>query len=239
MTFGDFKSMVAAYMNRETSVFTVNGVDLLARAVNQAKRWAEKQHDFEAARMSAKLPNFSVTTGGKISSVVSNDEPGKIVAVKTIERAFLPFSDGSGTFPIEVVSRAVHQNRVRRKYEDYIISNPKTLPTLTVNYWQLVRWSDLLYLVPADVNGLGTELFDLGLDIVRWLPEYSASTDEDFLLTYCEEFMLFRSVLQLNFLVKEDQRVPISTKAVQDAWEGVLRWDNGQISGTNDDATMD
>jgi hypothetical protein len=60
-----------------------------------------------------------------------------------------------------------------------------------------------------------------------------------FLLDFCFDYMLFRTLFELNFFIKEDVRVNISEKLLSDIWENVIKWNATFIANTVDDVTLD
>ncbi len=241
MTFLEFKKMVAAYMTRDLETFTLNGVDVIGRAIHQARRWAERSHNFEFSRMSARLEKVHFQNGALLSSAVNNDGGTEQVAVKVIERAFLQFNDGSGQFPIHVVSRARHMMGVLSHYESLTSVDPRqnAAGIFRQGEFQLVRWGPRVYIHPADSTALGAEVLPVYMDVVRWMPDYKRDEDTDYFLEYCEDFIKFRTIYELNFMLKEDLRVPLSKTALEDSWESVRKWDSSIITGSVDDANLD
>lgn len=250
MEITDFRKQVAGFMNRTEASFVVNGYDLLARAVLKARMWAQRRHNFEFARMSVSLPSVSLAEGGLLSTAVNTQDVTEPVLVKIIERAFLPFQDDSAAFfPIEIISRAAHMTRLKRRFSDAVTTRAYEATGTTVPaQFAMVQQGERVYLIPpgGGAYGYGTSAVNLRLDVVRFMPDYSfGNIDEDddvltdFFLEYCEDFMLLRSLVELNFFLKEDQRVPISAQAMEDSWKSVLAWDTSLVSGTSDDITLD
>jgi hypothetical protein len=64
-------------------------------------------------------------------------------------------------------------------------------------------------------------------------------TQTNFLLDFAFDFMTFRTIYELNFFLKEDQRVALSDKLLTDAWNNVIRWNATIIGNSVDDATLD
>lgn len=239
MTLGTFRSLLAGFMNRDPGTFVVHNVNMLDRAANQARKWAERQHRFECARASAVIRGVSLTDGGLLSSAVSVGEPGRLLKVRTIERAFLPFQDNTGQFQIEVVSRDSDMREKGRAFKNVQTTDPRTIkPWVGSGTFRLVRHNNLIYLSPFDQTTSSTNR-DVFMDVVVWLPDYVKDDDNDFFLEHCEDFMVLRSVYQLNFMLKEDQRVVISAKAMEELWETVLKVDNDAVTGSCDDANLE
>jgi hypothetical protein len=240
MNLGTFRSMLAGYIGREPGTFVSHGINMLDRAVNQARKYAERRHRFECARDSVVIRGLSLADGGLLSSAVSLSEQGRRVSVRTIERAFLPFDDGSGQFQVEVWSRDADMRDTGRQFAGLSSTDPRQVPISQRNTgpFRLVRSNDRVYLSPRDANTSATTR-DVYMDVVMWLPDYVKDHDTDFFLQHCEDFMLLRSVYQLNFMLKEDQRVTISAGAMAEAWETVLAVDNDAVTGASDDANLD
>lgn len=64
------------------------------------------------------------------------------------------------------------------------------------------------------------------------------SAQEDFFLTDCIDWMLYKTVQELNLFLKEDQRVALSNKFMDDCWETVKSW-NTKLIGTYDEIDLD
>lgn len=63
MNLLDIKTSVATYFNKELSELTLNGQDLFLIAVNNVRRWAEMNNDFEHSRRLLRLTVDGVTGG--------------------------------------------------------------------------------------------------------------------------------------------------------------------------------
>lgn len=231
--------MLAGYMGRETGTFVINGINLLDRAINQARKAAERMHRFECARDSVVVRSVNASLGGLLSSAVSLRNQGRPVEIRTIERAYLGYSDNVGQFQIEILSRDADMrdtNRASLKLQAN--DDAREYPGPITAPYRLVRHNDLIYISPYSASSSTTER-DVFMDVVLWLPDYVKDTDTDFFLKHCEDYMLMRAVYQLNFMLKEDQRVVISAKAMEAAWDSVLAVDNDAIAGSSDDSNLE
>lgn len=68
-TVGSLKNSIAGFLGTTTSTFVVNGVDLLLQALNNARRTAERAHDFNYSQTNLLLSIAS--SGGSILSAIS------------------------------------------------------------------------------------------------------------------------------------------------------------------------
>jgi hypothetical protein len=235
----DFKHCVSAYMQRDATVFDNEGTNLITQAANMARRWAERNHNFEACKTTSQIASVHYQNGALLSAMTLRGTVTP-VAVKSLEKAFLPFTDGNGEFPIDVISREKHIQRLQRHYDMMRTTDPKeTAPNSTVSSFAVVRHGDMIYVNPADSAALGNTVIPVYFDIVRWLPEYTLDADHDFFLDYCADFMLLRTVYMLNFMIKEDARMPVNITLMKEAWDSILVCDNNIILNASEDASLD
>lgn len=74
------------------------------------------------------------------------------------------------------------------------------------------------------------------LSPIWFFKEYPHSTD--FFLEECSDWLLYRVIQELNFFLKEDQRVALSAQIVRDAWNSMVAW-NADHAGTETDLNLD
>lgn len=239
MTLAQFRSCVAAYMQRSESTFVYDGVNLLTQAANMARQYVERTRNFEMCKTSAQITSVDITNGALLSSMVLRGTVTPVVA-KSISAAFLGFSTSTGEFPIEMMTREAHIARLSRQYDRMVTRNPQqNSPAEMMGFFSLVRHGDYIYIHPGDITALGSQTVTVYFDIVKWLPEYVADSDTDFLLTYGRDYMLFKTIQMLNFMIKEDQRVPVSTAMLQEAYNSIVSWDSTMITNSVNDNELD
>lgn len=91
-------------------------------------------------------------------------------------------------------------------------------------------------LVSDSTLQLSADIFTSG-DV--WRAEVIDPTQTNFLIDFCFDFMLFRSIYELNFFLKEDVRVPVSEKTLLDIWNNVVMWNATIVANSTNDATLD
>lgn len=293
------QDIIAAYMLRSsTALKTAGNVNLIVRALNNAKKFAQRRHDFELCKCTASVSVSPLPTGGALSSAVLYGT-ATAVSIKRIERAAIANTAG-GTLPVHFASREWIEEHVRRRVDvgtlDLLYD---TNASSTTSDPVLIQQGDKIYFYP-DVTAAKT----VYLDIVKWLADYDApitgtasstsagnlvcatetfatkgvkagdivwnttdstsatvdgvtnettldlSTDifvsgeaysvgngvsTDFLLDHGFDFLMFRSITELNFYLKDDQRVNISQAKLNEAWDSMLAWDSLMIPSTGDD----
>lgn len=237
MNITDFTILVAEYMNRSGVVFDVNvegGIDKVRKAANMAKAWAQRTHKFERCKAQAQVVVDKVLGGSlKDATFVGTSIP---VVVRNIEEAFIMSVDGTGLVPIDRTARSRQVDRLRNNAQRVPLDEVMVGTVKGPNFLQLVQHGLNLFVWPWNDSVLGTTETTIVLDIVEFLPDYSATVTEDFFLVECQDWLLYRTISHLNMFLKEDQRVPISVKVMDDAWEAVRAWDNSLIE---EDAPID
>jgi hypothetical protein len=73
---------------------------------------------------------------------------------------------------------------------------------------------------------------DLYFYAVKWMPRLVKDDDTNFLLEYAFDFLMYRSILELNFFIKEEERFQVTQKMLDESWNSVIAWDSHLISPT-------
>jgi hypothetical protein len=207
--------MVAAYMNRDATLFVAGAIDLILVAANQAKAYAQRKHRFKHAKTVAKITISSVD-GAALST--AQTLAGVSLNVRSIHNAYL--SVASGLIPIDIITRESQHERAKRLMDGYSTEELSSRNIYMYERPQLVQLGTSVMLWPWAASQV------VHLDITQWMPDYVVSSMEsDFFLEECHDWMLFQTIKQLNFFLKEDERVAISDAVMKQAWEAVLTWD--------------
>ena len=96
----------------------------------------------------------------------------------------------------------------------------------------------------AVVIGVAKSSLSLSMDIFPTLGEgYQLDVIKEdqtnFLLTYCFDYMMFRTIYELNFFLKEDARVQLSDKLMETIWENVQKWNATIVGNTVSDNDLE
>jgi len=214
----------------------VGSFDVLLQACNNARLYVERTVNLELARVSATL-SVNLTTGGALSSAVLTGTATS-VSVKHIRSAGLALEDDANTVvPIKIYNRDDYLRRVGRKFDNSTEIRttdfePPKLP------FGIFRLADKIYVVPASGFASGTTATTVHMDVFKWMDAYTSGAETDFLLDYCFDYMMFRCIMELNFFLKEDRRVELSSQVVQNAWESLKAW-NAALVEQSDDVRLD
>ena len=222
-------------MHRPTTAFVVYGQDVLLQAINNAKNFAQRNIDFELSKVYAQLASVSPTNGANLSGLVLFGTATPVVA-KSLKQAFL--SNGSTQYPIEFTSRDSHINRLKRRYTENLTDNSPQTHLSETTPLSLVQVGDTVYLVNYGTGQAGSTT--VYFDVVKWLPDFDGVTvnETNFLLTYCFDYMLFRTIYELNFFLKEDARVELTAKVLNEIWENMKSWNSTIIGNSVNDGEL-
>lgn len=173
-TLSQLKTAIATFLQKETSDFVVGGTDLLLLGINQSKRWAQLNYDFEMCRTQGFL-TVDLEDGADFADIVGDADD--VLDVKKIEAAYVAYADGYR--PIEFMGRASQVDNLRRQFVGlpYLPTDQTPLVGGTT-VPKLVQRGEKVFLYPDS-----TTLFSpstettVAVDVIKFLPDYSTTGD--------------------------------------------------------------
>lgn len=239
-TFGDLKKAVLAFMGRKAGDLTFDSVEYVAQAVNSAKDFVQRGLDFEYSRLEAQVTAVSVTDGALLTAAVLKGTATPVI-VKSVESVWLSNSAGSGQFPIKMASWDAYKERLARRSEHVTRiddANSITDGSITPNTLTYVQLGRKFFIYPANQQALGGATFTVFLDIFEWIDDFTVDGTQHWIFDHCFDMLKFRSIVELNYFLKEDQRKVISDAHMEKLWLNVVNWNNTIISSQVDDASL-
>lgn len=225
-TIGTIRSLIAGYMKRtDVADFTINSVDTSYIALNNARKYAERMHNFVHSQANTTLAIAS--TGTTITSTI-----------KTIQHVALPVAGGE-YMPIEFLTDQEWTDRVKRLMGRAAYTPASTLTQLGFTQTNPVAYQQgsKLYLAPASQF---TFPVTVQLDVVNWLSDYTGDSDTDFITTYGSDFLMWQGVLELNkywkqFTARTEGNVNEEEVAQfrDTALAALIQWDQSLMMGTS------
>jgi hypothetical protein len=243
-TITTLKKAIAAFTRRSEASFVVDSNDNLLQAINNAKDFAQREVDFEFSLVTAykDVPDVTLATSWTSMKL---DPAGTDFTVKKIKKARIGIVNGTGTAPIRLMSRAAYLEEQQRLYgivtsNDARYGGTDTSERLSQIPISCVQIGENFFIYPADVDALGA-LTNLRIyfDAIKWIPDFTTGSDTSFLLDYGFDFMLFRSIFELNFLLKEEQRFNVSMTILNSSWDNFRLWNSTFIQNQVDDVSLD
>ena len=240
-TAAQLRTAVAGFMQRDTTVFVRGDVDLLLVAVNNARLYAERRVDFELSKIDVVLPVVDLLNGADLSTAVLATDLTTPVRVKKIITPFIGLHGGAGpgNYPVDLWSRKKWNDRVKMRWEAARPTDTEDYAFITDAPFVVVQDGSLVFITPPDSSAFTVNPFPLWFNVVRWLDPYVDGTENDFLLDNCFDWMMFYCISQLNFFLKEDERVNLSAKMLADTWDSLVKWNNELIMSSVDDVDLD
>lgn len=215
MLISDLRTQVAAFANREQAEFVRGGADLLLIAINRAKQFAQKAHDFEYLRS---------TTTVTIDPSAGAPYP-TAPRLKKIERAYLNSTPGTGVLVDFSSKKAlVDQNYSSVNQVDFQTESGRLINVDLYTKISLYLQGQTLKLFPYPITSYPVNC-PLLLDVILWSANYTTGADTDFFLDYGEDFMLYRTVRELNVYLKQSEKIQLADSLMQDAWAAFTKWD--------------
>lgn len=249
LTYGDHRDKVCAYMTRDPGVFvTPGGRDLVLAATNDARHWAVQMVNFEYCRAIASL-TLALNAATPLSSAVywGTTTP---ISINFVEQPYIVAAGAVSIYsgiPIKWYTRSKDAffSYLDRQATPPLVPIGTPLipvdPTLQAPMLELALFQvgPNVYPSAAFVQQFpGVNTTQIGLDVYDFLPDYVNANDTDFFLTFCSNWLMYRTIYQLNMFLKEDQRVGLSAKVLDDAWTGVQAWNN-RIEQQKSDSFLD
>ncbi len=239
-TSAQLKNAIAGYMQRLPSVF-VRGtvpdqIDLLLVAMNNARLYAERLIDFELSKSTVDFPETTLTEGTELENAVLHGTTTP-AEVKKVTVPYLPLADGT-YYPVDLWTKRTWSDRIKRRFESAKPTDSSDFAQITEVPFTVIQHGTTLFVVPADTTAVQSP-FTLSADCFLWLPDYVDGTETDFLINHCFDWMMFYSVHQLNFYLKEDERVALAQSVLNDTWAAVVRWNDELHKANTDDVDLD
>ena len=236
MTISNFKSTVAAYINRTVASLTsVNSQDLLLHAMNDARRGAQRDHNFEINRtedayLSTHLGGANWMTGCKTT-------PGGATAV-LMKRVDEVWNYGSlvigATTYYPRTSRIDYDSTGRFKRELPSVSGLRETDPQSFSVQNRFAYTNgsLLHVTTVQTATI------YKLVGIKWLDDLAGSEDTDPFVTYFTDWFKFATIAALNIYLKDAERFPIDMVAMSRMWESVKHMD-GTIANMGESSNLD
>lgn len=201
MKLANFKSRVAAYLNRVASSFVSNGVDNLLEAINDARRSAQLRYDFNWLRKS-----------GFITVPVAGTD--WVVGVRTTPGGATPLRLKN----IQEVWTYTGTSAPYLKNERWTLGNGSG------DVWDFPTPRARVQGPQLFIDGATTSSSVMVIG-PEWKVDLVDGNTDDFFLEYGTTWLLYQTIQNLNLYLKEDSRVQIADAVVQRAWVDFCAWD--------------
>ena len=225
MNIGQLKTAITDYLqisfrpsgeSDNDAAILAKGDSLALIALNNARKSAERVHDFQFANKKVEL---SVGSSGAALSGALLYVPGGTASgsasVKGILGAWLKDDDGYANSPIQLISskhlweQMTETKHVNGLYDRYPADRTND-PLLVRRY--LYRQDDKLWLYPNADDPLSVVL-----DATCWLDDYTDDADTDWFTQHGQDYMMWAGICELNklfqtFVPRQEGSLPSPSK---------------------------
>jgi hypothetical protein len=215
--FGILRETILGCVSRAKSSFQAGSQNFVDLAINNAVIYAQRNWDFQFLKGDVKI-----VCNPRGSMMTAVDECNCTVKLKRIIKAY-----GAG---VPDPHTAMSIPYLSRQSQIADVTNANANACTCYSGAKVVHDGESVYLSPATVEA-GTP-YDLWFHAVRWLPRLTRDEHSNFLFEYGFDFLMYRSIYELNFFIKEDERFSVSTKMLNDAWASLTAWDVSLVSPT-------
>jgi hypothetical protein len=238
-TIGTLKSTIAALLGKKAdgsvvavSDCSINGVDLLLLALNNARRQAERARSFRYSEVNATL---SVASNGGALSAATIPGGGTIKEIDSIQ---IPASGGD-RFSIEFMTNDEWADRIERAIGRQPYDATKTLAQLGVTTRNPIAYQQgaSIFLYPASMF---TFPVSVTMNVTRFLPDYTADADHDFFVDFAPDYLQWAGLVEMNKLWQQfvgRQEGTVDEASIKEhaaaALSALLIWDNGIDDSTS------
>ena len=197
MNYGELQLKVAKYVMVDSVGITAVPANLslvIKQAINAARKWAERDHDFDCYRTTVRgvvpVTGAGLDWQGSLTGFYDSPTTYKL---KIIEQVYLVGND-DGLFPIRHFNKKVHSQKVMDE-PDY--GGEETEAARLGYRTQGLVHGKRLFLTP-----MGDQNVNVALDGVAWASDYSADGDTDWIMDHGSDFLFWRAVVEVNHATK-------------------------------------
>lgn len=231
-TIGDLKSIIAGYFvdaqgaNTPVATYTnINGQDFLLLALNNARRSAERLHDFQYS-----MENISLSIANVGSDVLDS--------VKRVSDVMLPVAGGD-YMPIELITNDEWNSRVTRA-----VGTQPYDATRSLTDYGLANINPVAYQQGRTISLAPAVQFTFPvaarLNVVKFLDDYTDDADTDFFTAFAPDYLQWAGIMELNkyaktFVPRVEGTLPEASVQtfMATAYAALLEWDGAQLSGSS------
>lgn len=232
MTYANFKDSVVSYMNRAAAaVVTTGSLDLVLQAMNDARRWAQREYTFDGNATQA-FVSLSMIPKSMLTDFKTTPALSTTVAVKRVDALWEYATSTVGATTVYYPTRQIELRR-RNALKPFVPSDPlaTALSAPANNSFAYVHGSNIAH---TNLSVATTVM----ADIIAFLADHDGGASEDIFLTYYTDWLKWATLANLNVWLKDSERTVIDQNLVAATWASVKRHD-AQQSLSIDDLSLD
>lgn len=209
------RQAVLGCVSRAQSSFATGNQNFVDTAINNSLIYAQRRCDFEWCK-----GEVSVDCNPFGNIITATDTEGQQVMIKRILKAF-----GVKQPQVGLGTSIPYLSRVSQIADDTTGKASSCHCSCSGN--RVVHEGRKVFHMP-EIKGPHKLYFYA----VKWLPRLVKPEDTNFLLDFAFDYIMYKSILELNHYIKEDERFRVSSTLLTEAWESLLTWDAHLVSMT-------
>ena len=219
MTFQELYTALLDYSDTSSIVYE----DQAKKAINDAVRWANRNHMFKLAEGIVNIPYPANALYVQMDAVC---DTGLLVPI-TVQR--VPDATTYEGVPLRIMDYARIQHR---RYNLYMKENDQQAEfynEITQDRQLYYKENEFIFFLLNSGFGLyptPTEEIRLLIHFNERLPELTLDADTNFLTQFCPDFILSKALFsKFIMFMPEDRRALLDKDILVTEWESVLAWD--------------
>lgn len=236
MTIANFKALVESWLNRTTGSFTIGTTDCLLAAMNDARRAAQRAHNFELLRTNGCFLATSATGAAWTTGCKTTPGGATAILMKRIDSIWQYATTTIG-------GSTVYLPTARIRF-DTSGDLKRSLPVVDTGYYTVNQQTPFT----QDMFGyvIGTNLYvttvttstNLMLFGIQWMDDLTGSESPDIFLTYFTDWFRIATVFFLNTYLKDNERFQIDEVQLAAAFKSMCAMD-GDVANMGEVANLD
>lgn len=222
-TIGQIKNQIEFYL--QTTEFSQDGQDILLDELNEARKDAERFHDFQISLQRTTLA-VDPDTGGDLTSVT-------LAGGKTFKALQLAYLVGSyGDIPLHTSSKRVITQEKRDELDSWVWNYMSEFRAMNETD-RSVQGMPRVYMLGTTVylDPKPTEVKTLALDVFTWWPDYTDDADTDWFTENGSNYLKWAAIVALNhktgtFAPRQEGVLPPPEKMKNEALAKLISMDS-------------
>ncbi len=235
MTLANFKAMIALYVNRAATSFTSQTPDILLAAINDARRVAQRDYNFELNRTEDAYLSTHLGGGNWQTGCKTTPGGGTAVLMKRIDEVwnYSAVTVGASTF-------YARTNRIDLTYTGQFKRELPTVDSSLVTNWSSYSVQNQFAYMNGPMLFVTTSTVATNYKLVgiKWLDDLADGDSPDIFLTYFTDWLKFATIGALNVYLKDGERFAIDATVLDRAWQSVKEYD-GTIANMGESVSLD
>lgn len=233
MNIGELKETVAAYVQKPLAELTIGGVDLVLKALNNAKKKAERLHDWNCEEATVVGTATAGVGSWQNLPLLSGGDPIKVKQPVTFflstEGNLLPLFHHTKTLGAIRVKERIQ--RLMTDFDTRYGRDDEPTYRLVTNFNNRAPYQVYVHGAQYQMYPVPTEDKTIVIDVDRWLPDYTSDDDEDFFTEHGADYLMYAAIVEINmltqtFVPQTEGNLAPPEKARDEAYAGLVEYDN-------------